>query len=660
MAGLLKKRLTILLLFCCIFTSFHISAAQSTRPNAGNTALGINLAGIADWTTEWPFVDAFKISRNWTSNRDGAPWGQGGPLALTPEGWIASLQPGQVAITPIYIDGAHPTGDWVLLYDGEGEIAFPMFANTIRSQSAGRIVLNIPNANEGIWVEIRRTNPANPIRNIRMIMPGFEATYATQPFHPLFLERLSRFGALRFMDFMATNNSTQRRWSDRPRTTDATYANKGVPVEVMIQLANTLHADPWFTIPHLADDDYVRQFATLVRNQLDPTLKIYIEYSNETWNCQFTQCEYMGQQSGALGWGSNAYWDGALYHARRATEIFRIWESVFGGHDRFVRVLASQAVNAALSERIVTWENAYQNADAIAIAPYFSTELRPGITVDQVISGSRANIQGDIRRWIQEQKAVADRYNLDLLMYEGGQHLLAPTPWNDTPEMRAMTDTAIAANRDPRFYDLYIEYLRQWNELGGGMLMHFSSVGRFTRWGMWGVLEYQDQPLAQAPKYRALMQYITERQSAGSASLAVTLSLQGRTSAGGQPFGITLNSPNNVASQSNTADANGVITFTDVRPASYTLRAKHPQYLAISISVTVNAGANSVSVGPLRAGDVNNDNTVSLTDFSLLAASFNRAAGAAGYDARADLNGDGSVTLLDFSLLASNFNQVGA
>jgi hypothetical protein len=485
-----------------------IISAQATRPNDGNDSLGINLGGIADWTSEWSFVDTFKISREWLSNREGAPWGEGGPLNLTPEGWIASLEPGQTALTPIYVDGDHPTGDYVLLYDGEGEFAFPLFTNTIVSQMPGRIVLNVPNRAEGMWIEIRRTNAANPIRNIRFIMPGFEATYATQPFHPLFLERLSRFGALRFMDFMATNNSTQRRWSDRPEPIDATYSIKGVPVEVMIHLANTLHADPWFNMPHLADDDYLRQFAMLVREQLDPSLQIYIEYSNETWNCQFAQCEYMGQQAAALGWGSDPYWDGALYHARRATEVFRIWESVFGGHDRFVRVLASQAANAGLSERIATWENAYQHADAIAIAPYFATELTPSITVDRVISGSQANIRGDIRRWIGEQKAVADRYNLDLLMYEGGQHLLAPTPWNDTPEMRAMTATAIAANRDARFYDLYMEYLRQWNELGGGMMMHFSSVGRFTRWGMWGALEYQDQPLADAPKYRALMQYI--------------------------------------------------------------------------------------------------------------------------------------------------------
>jgi hypothetical protein len=546
--------------------------AAQAFPNDGNDFLGLNLAGIADWTTEWVWVDAFRISREWTSNRDGMPWGQGGPLNLTPEGWIASLAPGQRAITPIYISGYHPTGDWVLLYDGEGEFAFPLFSNTIISSQPGRIVLNVPRRDEGMWIEIRATNPANPIRNIRFIMPGFEATYQQQPFHPLFLERLSRFGALRFMDWMATNNSTIARWEDRPRVSDATQSIKGVAPEHMIQLANTLHADPWFNMPHLANDDYVRQFATLVRDTLDPTLKIYIEYSNETWNCQFSQCEYMGQQSAALGWGSNPYWDGALYHAHRATQIFAMWEQVFGGTTRLVRVLASQAVNPALSERIATWQNAYQQADAIAIAPYFSTELRPGITVDQVLAGSQATIRGDLRNWVRDTKAVADRYGLDLLMYEGGQHLVAPTPWNDTPEMRAMTETAIAANRDPRMKDLYLEYMRQWYELGGGMLMHFSSIGLYSRWGMWGALEYQDQPIAQAPKYAALMQMIDERS--------------------------TVRRPGDV-------NGDGRVTLVD--------------FSLLVVAYNTRAGMENYN----PHADFNGDNAVTLADFSILAAHMN-------------------------------------
>lgn len=74
------------------------------------------------------------------------------------------------------------------------------------SFSAGRMVINFPNINDGgILLKLMTTNPANPIRNIRVIPPGYENTYERFPFHPLFLEFLQRFSEIRFMDYLATN-----------------------------------------------------------------------------------------------------------------------------------------------------------------------------------------------------------------------------------------------------------------------------------------------------------------------------------------------------------------------------------------------------------------------------------------------------------------------
>jgi hypothetical protein len=60
---------------------------------------------------------------------------------------------------------------------------------------------------------------------------------------------------------------------------------------------------------------------------------------------------------------------------------------------------------------------------------------------------------------------------------------------------------------------------------------------------------------------------------------------------------------------------------------------------------------------PALLGDINGDGAVTLADFALLAAAFNKREGEAGYEARADLNADWAVTLADFSILASNFNR---
>src|SRR5262249_1888804 len=145
----------------------------------------------------------------------------------------------------------------------------------------------------------------------------------------------------------------------------------GVPVEVMVQLANTLGADPWFCLPHRADDDYVRAFATIVRDRLDPGRKAYVEYSNETWNHGYEQGRYATQRGRALNLSTNDTQAGLFYQARRATQVFALWEQVFGGRERFVRVLGGQTGSVWAGEQVLGFENSYRRADAIAIAPYF-------------------------------------------------------------------------------------------------------------------------------------------------------------------------------------------------------------------------------------------------------------------------------------------------
>ena len=45
-----------------------IPAARAAEAD-GPGVLGMNLSGPADWNTELPFVDAFRISRQWISQK---------------------------------------------------------------------------------------------------------------------------------------------------------------------------------------------------------------------------------------------------------------------------------------------------------------------------------------------------------------------------------------------------------------------------------------------------------------------------------------------------------------------------------------------------------------------------------------------------------------
>lgn len=87
----------------------------------------------------------------------------------------------------------------------------------------------------------------------------------------------------------------------------------------------------------------------------------------------------------------------------------------------------------------------------------------------------------------------------------------------------------------------------------------------------------------------------------------------------------------------------------------FTFKGTH----TLARQATITTGANIYTTLALLEGDANDNNSITLPDFSLLASSFGKAMGDSGYDARADFNGDNQVTLTDFSLLASNYGLTG-
>ncbi|MGC8886162.1 MAG: hypothetical protein ACP5MG_03280 [Verrucomicrobiia bacterium] len=481
--------------------------------------LGINLAGPADWNTEHPFIDVFKLSRKWISQKKGMPWGKGPELERDENGWIKRLEPDCWAETPILTGGHAPVGEYVCLYDGEGEIDFTMNAKVV-SRAPGRIVVFINAEKNGTFLAIRKTNPQNYVRNIRVIMPGQETTYKNEPFTPQFLKRWRNFNTIRFMDWMETNGSKQKSWKDRPTPDYCNYTEKGVPVEVMADLCNRLSVNAWFCMPHMADDDYVRQFAALVKKLLKPELNIYIEYSNEVWNSIFEQNRYAQQMAKTLGIPPlERPWEGAgKFYAQRSVEIFRIWQEVFGNDKkRLVRVIAWQAASGEYwSDKIVlSYNEAYKNCDAFAIAPYFSMNISPkgkpdvqtvaGWTVEQVLDYARTNSIPESVRWMKTQKKVADKYNLRLICYEAGQHFVGVGGGENNEQL---TKLLIAANKHPRMAELYKIYLDEWKQISGDLMCIFSSVGTYSKWGSWGLLETADQ--SSSPKYDAVIKWIKE------------------------------------------------------------------------------------------------------------------------------------------------------
>jgi hypothetical protein len=472
-----------------------------------SSGLALNLAAIVDWGTEHPFTDFYLSSRTWTSNAEGKGWGQGGPLDLDEYGWVRRLAPGQYATAALLGAGGHRAGRYVCSYAGKGHLEFHGCAH-VTSHRPGRYELELTAA-ETLNIDLKRTDPDDPLRQIR-ILPAALADAATVPlFQPEFLARVKQFRAVRLMDWMLTNNSEQRSWSDRPRIDDATQTKKGVALEYMLALCNEAKVAPWFCMPHLADDNYVEQFAKQVKQKLSPSLPVYIEHSNEVWNNTFAQGRYAADRGMQLKLSDNRGQAQFFYHSRRSVEIFRIWEKVFGGTDRLVRVLGSQFGNQWGSEQLLTFESAGKHADALAVAPYFGYELGEPAGVDDVLRGGldamfarlRQEVAGNGKRFT-ELVALAQRYHVNLIAYEGGQHLVGHNGAENRDELTALFQ---AANRDARMKDLYLQDFTNWQKAGGRLYAVFSSIVAPNKWGSWGLLETALQDPLKAPKYQAVL-----------------------------------------------------------------------------------------------------------------------------------------------------------
>lgn len=512
--GRLKKKVVSCQLSVISVLVFALAYAQP-RAESG-FPMGINLTSVCYWSTENPFIDFFKQSQPWQAQKKGVGYGKGGTLDLDPEGWIRSLQPDQWADTLICRNNRHyPTGEYVCLYDGDGRIKFGFDAR-VKDRRKGRIVLQVSPSRQGILLRLVETNPSNPIRNIRLIAPRFEKTYKSQIFNPEFLKRWEGFKVIRFMDWMRTNNSIVETWYQRPTIHMQTQGgNKGVALEYMILLANRLKASPWFCMPHEASHDYVENFAKMVKEKLDPSLKIYVEYSNEVWNFQFEQTRYAGRLGQGMKLSEDPFEAELFFYAKRSKEIFHIWEDVFGNSDRLVRVLASQGSNPRTSKKILGFEKAYESADALAIAPYFGSHLGKPETQNQVAKMSVGEILNRCRihmaeshRKIAIHAALAKKHGLDLIAYEGGQHLVGTGGAENNPEMTALF---LATNKDPEMKTLYLEDLKGWQKSGGKLFTAFSSMGSYGKWGSWGLLQHPGQNPVTAPKYQAILEFMGKK-----------------------------------------------------------------------------------------------------------------------------------------------------
>lgn len=527
----------------------HVALGAGGRRDPRRSPLGTNLGQIYDWSSEIPFVDLFRVSRAWNSAPEMYGPDDQQPVDVDEHGWVRRLGPRQIVRTGMLNGGPSHTrpGRYLVLWEGNGELEYfgGIEHHLVASESRpGRHVFDWdPERSDDVHffgLAITRTDPADPVRNVRVLLPGgscedderqwcdlegpcasgarcvpFEESHLERPFNPDFLSELDVYGFVRFMNWQATNDSPVSTWEQRARLDDARWAlGRGVPLEIIVELSNRLGVDPWICIPHRADDRYVVEAGRLLAARLAPERRVWLEYSNEVWNAIFEQQRYSRDEGfrRRLAEPHQFALVTMRFYAQRSREVFERFSEGFPDRQRVVRVLGAQAANDWVATEVLAVPGVAESADALAIAPYFGIFVGPeeregfmAASLESLLDRTERELVPESLGWVRTHRALADQHGLALVAYEAGQHFVAVRGLENDEAVAARLDEI---NRHPRFEGIYTRYLEGWREAGGGLLMHFVHVARPDQWGRFGAREWLGQPLESAPKMRAIIRFV--------------------------------------------------------------------------------------------------------------------------------------------------------
>jgi len=392
--------------------------AQSAVREAAEPVLGVNIGWVTDWDPTQMFADAMKQARKFGSTA--RPYDEA--EAIDALGW--PLKDAGVAVI-VGNQGAWSVGRYALAFTGLAEVASwgdenvsvgPLTYDSATNTSTATVTVGPAYQNVYlVFTKTRRTSasPAGSgVTNISLMRPTINGTPHAPGtvFTDRFLDRLKYFSAIRMMDYLNTNSSTESIWSQRAIPANASqqqvppHASQnvapryvtGASYEYAIQLANQARKDLWLTVPHMAfggtyqfvSKQWVTNLALLLRYGSDasgnpysglngsdgenpqpetgpvnpglkPGLHVYLEYSNEFWSGVGDQSAWIEKQARVaigvedkdLDWDhdKNEYDLMWRINAKGVMLIAQALESVYGtaGFGTVYRpVLAGQVANA--------------------------------------------------------------------------------------------------------------------------------------------------------------------------------------------------------------------------------------------------------------------------------------------------------------------------
>lgn len=506
----------------CLFSLMVSHAiAQPAYEDWPRTGLNLEWQELMYWTPAIPFNNLFKIADPFV----GATQYDASGYPLT----------GLPATSNVYQGEGLPKGTFTLKWAGEGSIKLSV--NGTDYEYAGvcplegvKIAVNHTGESH-VHLTIGSTQRDNHVRDLRFYLPGYDDD-SPHPFNDCFLSTFqSPIDVLRMVWWARVPNSDIKAWEDRPRVNDYTYGgdddenNYGTAYEHIIDICNVTDSHLYMCVPVMANDDFVTQMATLIRDRLDDSLYVFVEYSNESpWN--YWPHYHSSVRPAEVGLEAFPGDDGDIWavhkYAARASEIMQLFDDAFGSErDRLIGVLGGQS---GYTQRLkyaidaVEWLDRMHLFDAFSPAPYIMnheqlTSNWPDmdalfneldVYVQDVMSGrGRPGPPDDKGDPITDLIDLAEQYGKKVIAYEAGQHY---TSWNTG----LTQEQVVAVSEHPRMYNYYLYYTHGWFShapVTSTIVFLSSHTNCPTGGSCFGVKRFCDQPIEETHRYRAILDW---------------------------------------------------------------------------------------------------------------------------------------------------------
>ena len=543
--------------------SFYGGLVTWENPNVRGK-LGSNTEILRDWTPQ-VFTDLMKQSR--PANGSGTDAADNAGVIFDADGWPTFIPPGEFVRYYINVTRENRfAGQHHVIWDGTGTISYHLGINKVGDMGGNHDLVEFDQNGNLTNLVINTTDPADPIRNVRVYMPGgisdadptvWHESAATVPagenylsfwenpeilFNPMELNSKLIYSKIRFMNWQTVNNNYMSTLAQFQQDTSVTYqpaldtspaslqsVGHHVPVEVMAEFCQIINAHPAYNVPHLAEDAAIDWLASEWNTHLPDGLDLDIVYSNEVWNSIFNQAYYARSQSNGGTYGTFLEWQAAgspsidyslvnEWVAAKSSDLFARFEAAFGNNaHRINKVVEWQAASSFNGNQILSSQNLTVRPDAYSVAFYISNDYSGIFTVtddkddviDKLIPELDVVNTNGVAQFLESSKTVADAHGLDLLGYEGGHHLLGS---QFQPGFPTHTDGFPLAARnaiyDDRFRtDIYAPLL---NLCDSNMTsyMHYKDAGTQGISGYFSCIAgYQEQGFAVTPTLQALNEH---------------------------------------------------------------------------------------------------------------------------------------------------------